>query len=272
MIYSKITLFALSALVMVMALVGSPALAAKAAATPTGYDVSWPQCGTTLPTGQAFAIVGVNNGLANNTNPCFAQQLAWAGTSSGIASLPNLPKVMLYVNTANPGGLNTASWPSNNVDPRGNTSNNPYGICNHDNTAACAYQYGWNRAVEDVWNRGVQNPPAYTWWLDVETENTWDTTAGGTARNAADLEGMTAYFQSVGARVGLYSTSTQWKSIVGTVSITSNLNGLDNWRAGATTLNGAKSNCSLAPLTRGGRVVMAQYVPGSLDYDYACGS
>ncbi|WP_461172912.1 hypothetical protein [Arthrobacter sp. Z1-9] len=51
-----------------------------------GTDVSWPQCNNNLPTGQAFAIVGVNNGLANNTNPCLKEQLKWAATSSGLAT------------------------------------------------------------------------------------------------------------------------------------------------------------------------------------------
>src|ERR671920_2353469 len=35
-----------------------------------GNDVSWPQCNKALPEDPAFAIVGVNNGLANTTNPC----------------------------------------------------------------------------------------------------------------------------------------------------------------------------------------------------------
>jgi hypothetical protein len=260
----------LSVLALTTLLTGAPALAAKAPVAPTGNDISWPQCGKPLPTGQAFGIVGVNDGLANNTNPCLAEQLAWATKSTGATTL--VPKVALYVNTANPGGLGTASWPSNNVDPQGATTNNPYGTCDHANSAACAYQYGWNRAVEDAWQRGVSNPASYTWWLDVETINTWDSTSGGLARNAADLEGMTAYFKSLGAQVGVYSTSAQWAGIAGNVSATSNLNGLPNWRPGARTLAAAKSNCTLAPLTPGGKVVLTQYVSNNLDYDYACGS
>ena len=65
-----------------------------------GNDVSYPQCGITLPTGQAFGIVAVNDGLANTTNPCLAAEIAWAQTSTGAA---RQPRASLYVNTADPG-------------------------------------------------------------------------------------------------------------------------------------------------------------------------
>jgi hypothetical protein len=42
--------------------------AAQTGSTPTGNDVSYPQCGHTLPSGQAFGIVAVNEGVANTTN------------------------------------------------------------------------------------------------------------------------------------------------------------------------------------------------------------
>jgi len=43
-----------------------------------GYDVSYPQCDDALPDDPAFAVVGVNGGLATRPNPCLAEQLAWA--------------------------------------------------------------------------------------------------------------------------------------------------------------------------------------------------
>ena len=225
-----------------------------------GNDISYPQCSTTLPTSQAFGIVGVNNGLATTTNPCLANELAWASKSNGSTAQP---KIQLYVNTANPGGLNTASWPSSGT--------NPYGTCDHSNSLACAYQYGWNRAQDDATGRGVASPQTYTWYLDVETANTWDSTTGGTLRNTADLEGMTAYFQSIGASVGLYSTNYQWGVIVGTsVSSSSNMNGLSSWLPGATSASSAQAKCSAAPLTTGGTVRLAQYTSNNLDYDVSC--
>ena len=105
------------------------------------------------------------------------------------------------------------------------------------------------------------------WWLDVETINSWETNK---AANAADLEGMTAYFQSIGARVGIYSTGYQWNQLIGNVSSSSNLNNLKSWVPGARTLDGAKANCSAAPLTNGSPVTLTQYLSGNLDYDYSC--
>jgi hypothetical protein len=74
----------------------------KTGSTATGNDVSYPQCGRSLPSGQAF---GVNDGLANTTNPCLAKEITWAQKSTGTTSQP---PASLYVNTANPGNLGVA--------------------------------------------------------------------------------------------------------------------------------------------------------------------
>lgn len=247
--------------------------------TPLGIDVSWPQCGKTLPTNHAFGIVGVNGGLATTTNGCMGAQLSWAAKAVGGT---NQPRVQLYVNTANPGGLGTASWPQNNVDSTNTIAPNPFGICDNKDTLACAWQYGWNRAVDDVVLKfqpvaaqvnTSPDPSKYIWWLDVETENTWKTdgTQFGYRSNSAVLEGMTAYFVSVGAQAGLYSTGAQWAQIVGkSVTTTSNLNGLINWRPGGASLSTAKSACKATPLTPGGKVVLTQFISNSLDYNYSC--
>ena len=237
-------------------------------ADPVGNDVSWPQCGKTLPSGQAFAIVGVTGGLANNTNPCLSAQLAWAAGSTGGTAQP---KVALYVNTANPGHAGSW-WPSSNVYPDVKVTN-PYGTCAGAVDPACSYMYGYAKAYDDANRRGVAGPGKYFWWLDVETGNSWQTGTGGTALNRADLEGMVAYFKSITAGVagvGIYSTGSQWGTIAGTVPASSSLTGLPSWLAGAKTLRGAKSNCSLPGLTPGSPVSVTQYVSAGLDYDYSC--
>lgn len=247
-----------------VALAAKPAAkpSGKTASSPLGYDIAWPQCGKSLPSGQAFGIVGVNDGLANNTNPCLSTELAWAQRSTGGTAQP---LAALYVNTANP-GLSGSWWPTSNTYGDSAVSN-PYGTCDGRDTAACAYMYGYAKAYDDATLRGVTNPQSYTWWLDVETINSWETNK---AVNAADLEGMTAYFTGIGASVGLYSTAAQWSQIAGTVSPTSNLNGLLNWRPGGASLATAKSACSAAPLTAGGRVTLTQYVAKNVDTDYSC--
>jgi hypothetical protein len=244
---------------------GSTALAAKASAatnTPLGNDISWPQCNKALPKGQAFGVVGVNNGLANNTNPCFSTQLSWTLASTGGTGQP---KAALYVNTANP-ELSGSWWPSSN-DYGGTTVNNTYGTCDHSASAACAYMYGYAKAYDDATIRGVNNPASYLWWLDVETINSW---SANKTTNRADLEGMAAYFQSIGAQAGIYSTSYQWGQIVGPVDASSNLYDLKSWIPGARNESAAKSNCSLSPLTAGGSVSLTQFVSKNLDYDYSC--
>lgn len=65
-----------------LTLVGGSAAAAHAGSVPTGYDVSYPQCNQTLPSGQAFGVVAVNEGLGNTTNPCLAAEIAWAQAST----------------------------------------------------------------------------------------------------------------------------------------------------------------------------------------------
>jgi hypothetical protein len=241
------------------------AFAAQTSRTPAGKDVSYPQCGKTLPSGQAFGIVGVNDGLANNTNPCLAAEIAWAMTSSGITSQP---KVSLYVNTANPGNLGVADWPVNNNDPvTGKPVSDPYGTCAGGDDQACAWQYGWNMADLDARSRGVSGPGSYRWWLDVETANSWESS---TPNNRADLEGMAAYFQGVGGTVGIYSTTSQWGKIAGTVPSASALFSLPDWIAGARTLSQAKTNCGSAPLTGGGIVTVTQWVTSLADSDFSC--
>jgi hypothetical protein len=264
-------------------LVGAHASAAQPLTTnkntKLGIDIGWPQCGTSVPTNQAFGIVNVNDGLANDTNSCLAQQLRWGAKSLGGTAQEVL---QVYVNTANPGGLNTKSWPSNNIDPLGNQTNNPYGICDHSDSKACAWQYGWNRVVEDVNERFAPaaisaqidpTPSTYVWWLDVETSNTWKLSNNtfDHQSNTADLEGMTDYLASQGARVGIYSTAQQWGQIVGSnISTASNLNGLLNWRPGGASLSTAQTACAAKPLTAGGKVVLTQFISKSLDYDYSC--
>jgi hypothetical protein len=269
----------------------------------TGNDISFPQCGKTLPTGQAFGIVGVNGGTAATTNECLSVQLQWAAKSAN--NNPNQPAVQVYVNTANPGEVlqqySVTTWPTDNFDSRGTNTldnpdlarKNPYGACiktagaynEYTNSTACSWQYGWNRAVEAVDQRfapaarvaGMSDKAAdYKWWLDVETMNSWQTagTPEAYARNTASLEGMKQFYVAEGVtKVGLYSTAYQWKQIVGNTlagtSTGANLKGLESWLAGASSAADAKKRCSQSGLT-GGPVIMNQYISRNLDYNYSC--
>lgn len=258
-------LMALGASVAIVSASATSAYAAQTSSTPTGNDVSYPQCGKALPLGQAFGIVGVNDGLANNTSPCLTAEMNWARSSSGATSQA---KVSLYVNTANPGNLGVADWPADNTDPvTGNRVSSPYGKCAGGDNQACAWQYGWDMAGLDAHIRGVPNPGSYRWWLDVETASSWESS---TQSNRADLEGMVAYFHNIGASVGVYSSAGQWARIVGFVPPGTPLYALPEWLSGATTLSQAKADCGSAPLTRGGSIALTQWTASTADSDFSC--
>ena len=266
-----------SGLALIAAVLAMPA-AAQAAIVDGGYDVSYPQCpAQNLPTGQAFGVVGVNGGIATTPNNCLSTELSWAWKSSG--ALSSQPKAQVYLNTANPGQSPGATWPHSGSTPYGDCK--PTSTGTGANSNACSWQYGWERAQNDVTtiltpaasSAGVDtNPASYTWWLDVETTNTWQTgSSQALARNRATLEGMNAYLTlQGGATVGVYSTSTQWHQIAGYPGSGSTLYHLDSWLAGATTFSGARANCAKKPLLAGGQVLLAQYVVNNLDHDVSC--
>ena len=244
--------------------------------TTLGVDVSWPQCGKRLPSGQAFAIVGVNGGLANEPNPCFESQLAWAKSST--TGVTAQPRVQLYVNTANPYGHPdmTSVWPTSNEYPEGVVVTNPYGDCAAEPAAshACAYMYGYQKAYDDanVWNGGFHNA-GYDWWLDVETDGTW---SSDKAANIAVLEGMMDYFRTIvkpdgsAAKVGIYSTPYMWETIIGPDA--GRLEPLPTWLPGASSATNAAARCSqfAGGLTGSSTVVITQFVWKNLDYNHSC--
>jgi hypothetical protein len=279
-----------------------PALGASAL---TGNDVSYPQCGTAFPASPAFGIVGVNGGLANDLNPCLGpspsypsyrqSELYWAATATTGGT--SQPGAGLYVNTADPGNIYSgnpvADWPTSSG------ASDPYGACTTTtvttssgtytvgaDSPACAWQYGYNKATQDVsWvssaataintQAGPNTVPgaagAYPWWLDVETVNSWQSGTSGQAMNVADLQGMIAELRQAGvASVGAYSTASQWGKITGgtTSPASGSLSGIPDWIPGAKTLAGAKSNCRLAAFTAG-KVAVTQW-SGHPDHDYAC--
>jgi hypothetical protein len=267
-----------------------------------GNDVSYPQCGTTLPGAPAFGIVGLNGGLANNLNPCFGpsssygsylqSELYWAVAQSTGASTQ--PKASVYVNTADPGNFYgqtpIADWPTSGTNTDGTCTTTVVTKRHRTFTvgadsAACAWQYGYEKAIQDAaWLSQAataidgQSPPnkvpttasSYPWWLDVETGNTWQSGTTGIAMNVADLQGMVAALRSAGASVvGVYSTASQWSQIAGTTTTASgSLYELPDWIPGATSLTAAKASCSLSSFTAG-TIVLTQWT-GTVDDDHAC--
>ena len=261
---------------------------------PIGNDISYPQCGKSFPTGQAFGIVGVTGGLANDANPCLGptssnlatSELYWASNSAGGTSQP---LAQLYVNTADPGN-SVADWPTGST-----VTTSPYGTCSPTssgvgaNTTACAWQYGYNMAEADVGrlagaekSLGISVAPlAYNWWLDVETGNSWQSGILGLEMNLADLQGMAYVFSGETSttptsvpltNVGVYSTGYQWGQIIGAILTGTALGNLDLanvWLPGARSQSAAISNCKTAGFT-GGKVTITQWFSHPVDSDYSC--
>jgi hypothetical protein len=260
------------ALTAVATVLVAPGTASAAPGRGGGYDVSYPQCESSLPRQRAFAVIGINGGLSTRANPCLEEQLAWAWESSGAHA--DQPRAQVYLNTANPGELldRVTTWPT--------TGTTPYGSCDGSNSSACSWRYGWERARNSVLSfftpaaraaRVDSLPSRYTWWLDVETMNSWQSGSGDALdRNRAALEGMTAYLVSRGGEVGIYSTNRQWAQIVGSVPESSILAGRDSWLAGSTTLEGATDACEEEPLVPGGEVTLTQYVRNDVDRNHVC--
>jgi hypothetical protein len=97
---------------------------------------------------------------------------------------------------------------------------------------ACAYEYGAKQATLDIGFASTAGASAATWWLDVETANSW-LSRGLIDPNQADLLGMVKTFQgaSLVVAVGAYSTNYQWNKILGTLDTTasSSLDALAQW-------------------------------------------
>ncbi|MEP6680827.1 MAG: hypothetical protein ABJB65_05050 [Chloroflexota bacterium] len=225
----------------------------------TVYDISYPQCDVRYPRDPAFGIVGVNGGIVFSPNRCLASQIVWAGAGA-----------QLYANTANPGPQLSTHWPTGQTTPRTCSAGDP-------DTRDCAYDYGWNAAADSYRTAvdayvalgqalagATRTPAAKTWWLDVETGNSW---RNDSARNVAVLQGAVAYLRSVEvAGVGFYSTGYQWGQITGgsqAFAVHA------SWVAGAQTLRTAKRFCSGSGFT-GGPIVLTQYIASGFDADYRC--
>lgn len=227
------------------------------------YDISYPQCGTTLPPPAEASIIGVNDGIVYSANPCLRNEASW-GTSHGL---------QLYANTADPGQAYSSYWPTGQTTPKTCTTTDP-------NSAECSYDYGYNAALnsfqdaQDALGTTI-NPATVTWWLDVETGNSWETletaygqTAHSQANDTAALQGEVAGLQSKKVtEVGFYSTSHQWDQITGGTGSTFRTN--QAWLAGYSTQQQAQTGCGDAAFM-GGTVTYTQYPSGGIDADFPC--
>jgi hypothetical protein len=229
--------------------------------SPTTYDVSYPQCGSSLPSTASGGIVGVNDGIVLSANPCFGTEWAWATKAPSYAPA-------IYANTGDPGPARSSHWPTGATTPK---------ACDGTNSVDCSYDYGWRAAQDSFADAGkaVPAPIGYPWWLDVETGNSWQTlesdygqTASSRANDIAALQGEVDALTANGvSTVGFYSTSYQWQQITGGTGGT--FAGSPAWLAGSSALTNAQAACQSTSFT-GGKVTLTQYRSSGYDADYHC--
>lgn len=202
-----------------------------------GYDISWPQCGGSYPTGEfSFAVIGINRHDPMTKNPCLASEIAWARQGS--------IGPMLYMNTASP----PASYQS--------------ALCTPGDELCRSYRFGREAAGFSLNYALTIAPDVYYYWLDVESFNTW---SSNKQANAEVVRGMIAFLQEQGKRVGIYSTWYQFPLAVGDYSP-----GLPIWVPGvATGPSTAPAACVDAPKFGGGTIEMVQWTH-TFDGDYLC--
>lgn len=182
----------------------------------TGYDISWPQCGLTYPPGSTVAIVGINDGRADTTNPCVSSEAAWAGY-----------QLDAYMNINSPGALDS------------NDSSGPAGNCSASDSSCMAYNYGYNAALYAVRTIQSLGYAPRMWWLDVEIvgscgsfptqwQTYWSCNQG---LNDRTIQGALDGLHASGYQAGIYCTQYQWGQIAGTW-VPNNASSVPNWLAG----------------------------------------
>jgi hypothetical protein len=225
--------------------------AGPAAYTPgsTGHDISYPQCGGALPTG-AFRIVGVNGGSPFvHYNPCLAAEYAHS------------PNAALYINTG--------------YDPLYTQVDGQYTTkgCLAKSAlvhGAAEQKAGWavgcseaSRSIAYAASEGIAKPSS--WWLDVETENSWS--SDDLSLNQHTIQGIVdTLHRSSRAVVGIYSTGYQWRKITGGLPVS----GVRaNWVAtGSPSAADAPAYCGTG--FSGAPVWFVQYLQGGFDTNYVC--
>ncbi|HZQ56436.1 MAG TPA: hypothetical protein VFA84_00290 [Acidimicrobiales bacterium] len=208
-----------------------------------GNDVSFPQCGATLPAPGQFAIVGINGGKAFTTDPCFQTLAAWAGAVLSIYMNINAP----------PQGA-----------PQGLTG--PAGQCQGNDTGCMAYNYGYNAAASSLQSASSMGVSSGVWWIDVETANHWDTNQ---FNNARTIQGALDALTQGGVIAGIYSTGYQFGLIAGAYAPATPV-----WVATGDGQQTAIEYCSPVHAFGGGTPWLTQFgTPGvPIDQDYACPS
>lgn len=222
-----------------------------------GGDVSWPQCpeGMGIPEKQskglpmplpdaAYVVLGLTNGPGFVANPCLADQVTWVAdrklpvAAYAVASFPSDEVIDEYADKG----------PFDGEDEFGSLANVGY------------RQARFNvRTMKKV---GLVSPIV---WIDVEPVPDFDWTTDLDA-NAAVIKGVARGYVDAGYNVGIYSTPSLWKRVVGDLQLQ-----VPEWRAaGQTSREEALNRCGDDWSIQGGTAVMGQWVALQRDQNVTC--
>src|ERR1700681_3133837 len=198
----------------------------------TGYDYSYPQCGSAAPA-SSFGIVGVNAGYPfTHYNSCLAAEYAAASRTGNVA---------VYMNT----GYDPTYTAIDGIHTTQSCANASTSIAGTQSQQA-AWAVGCSEGQRDVSYAAAQSASAPTaWWLDVEIANSWSTS--DLSLNKYTVQGIVATLrQSTSVPIGVYSTASQWTAITGGYQAPVDA----NWVAtGQRTVKRARQSCGSAGFT-----------------------
>jgi hypothetical protein len=120
-----------------------------------------------------------------------------------------------------------------------------------------------SRSIAYATSQGATSPSS--WWLDVETSNSWSST--DLSLNQYTIQGIVdTLLRQSPAAVGVYSTGYQWRTITGNLPVSGVL---ADWVAtGSTSAGRARAYCGTG--FSGRPVWFVQYLHGGFDTDYTC--
>ncbi len=209
----------------------------------TGYDISWPQCGSTSnypPTSYTVNIVGVDSS-PGNWNSCLSSEASWDTTSTSPLETYIVP----------------ASGTSSTATGIGICGGNGYCRYGYE-TAQSAYQHTTSilgSSTPSTWLVDVEN---YTLGSNPAWQSCSSTDTSGCTNNIETIQGNLDFFIYNSMYVGLYSSPSEWSSITNDWStLQGQFYVIGNWLAYylASSGNTAPSSCSTS--------VNSNYVPFS---------
>lgn len=213
-----------------------------------GTDVSWPQCGGSLPMpldAARFVVVGLTDGPAFSANHCLREQVRWIRghhrrvATYAVASYPDRRELRRFGHRG-PYRAGTLRGRLRNV--------------------------GYQQALLNLrrmHGTGLHSPVL---WVDLEPSSTrpWHARR---ALNAAVVRGLVRGYRDAGQRIGFYSTSSIWREILGRLRF-----GAPEWRtAGPASAGAALGRCrERDAVIQGGPAVLAQWWNDRRDHDLLC--